>query len=270
MNIYLSKFLAQLIYPLNLAIFLVIISIILAYYSRRWLAKFLLFFSITMLWLCSTPFFANYLSASLEQRYLPVPVKDSPTTDAIVVLGGAIDIVQFPRITPELNRGADRVLHAARLYRAGKAPLVIASGGNLRQSKNGTSEAAAMVQLLTEWGVPSEAIIIEGYSLNTYQNALFTQRILEEKELKRVLLVTSASHMRRALATFRSAGIDAIPSPTDYETIEQAWMFLDGLPDSKALDKTTRCLKEYLGFIVYWWRGWINKDNAHLFLGSIH
>ena len=78
-----------------------------------------------------------------------------------------------------------------------------------------------MRDLLVEWGVPSTAILIETKSLNTYQNAINVKPILESHNINNVLLVTSAIHMPRALATFQSVGINAIPSPTDYKTLDR-------------------------------------------------
>ena len=70
--------------------------------------------------------------ASLEQKFLPVPVHKSPQADAIVVLGGSVAIPDSPRLEVELTGTSDRILHAARLYRAGKAPLVVATGGGFK------------------------------------------------------------------------------------------------------------------------------------------
>jgi len=99
---------------------------------------------------------------------------------------------------------------------------------------------------------------VDSNSLNTYENALETKQLLEKHGLNKVLLVTSSLHMPRALATFRSAGINAIPSPTDFEAIDhEQWIILDWLPDAKALERATRVIKEYMGLAVYRWRGWI-------------
>jgi uncharacterized SAM-binding protein YcdF (DUF218 family) len=100
---------------------------------------------------------------------------------------------------------------------AGKARFVIASGGALRK---GPAETYAMAALLTAWGVPQEAIILETASRNTYENAINSKRLLEAHGLHQVLLVTSALHMPRALALFRALGIDAGPAPTDFEVVE--------------------------------------------------
>ena len=97
---------------------------------------------------------------------------------------------------------------------AGKAPLIIVSGGNVFLQEGIRPESAYTADLLQEWGIPQSAIIFEGNSRNTRENAVETSRLLKNRQLNRVLLVTSAFHMPRALATFRAVGIDAIPSPS--------------------------------------------------------
>lgn len=72
-----------------------------------------------------------------------------------------------------------------------------------------------------------------------------------------VLLVTSALHMRRALATCRAAGVRARPSPTDFEATEHPTGVLDFLPDGRAVDLSNRTAKEWLGWHVYRSRGWL-------------
>jgi len=89
-------------------------------------------------------------------------------------------------------------------------------------------------------------------------SCLQVRRILRRRDLHNVLLVTSAQHMRRALAVFSAAGITAIASPTDYEEAGQGeHTLLDWVPDASSLERTTRAIKEYLGYVVYGWRGWL-------------
>ena len=115
-----------------------------------------------------------------------------------------------------------------------------------------------MQSLLEEWGVPDASILAEAASRNTYENAMLTRQVLAERGLHRVLLVTSALHMPRALATFTSAGIDAVPAPTDFTvTYREHRTVIDFLPDAKALSRTTEAIKEYVGYAYYRWQGWI-------------
>src|SRR5262245_13603447 len=85
----------------------------------------------TILWVCSTPFFANWLASSLECQYPPKSIQETPQSDAAILLGGAVGQPLPPRTEPRLTHASDRVLHAARLYRAGKVKLIVVSAGNI-------------------------------------------------------------------------------------------------------------------------------------------
>ena len=257
MEVFVSKLLVQLISPLSLFIWMAILAGVAVWLERKRLAVALLSTAVTLLWIVSTPACSNYYRAGLERTYLPLAVSESPTADAIVLLGGAVSGPLYPRITADLQGGSDRVLHAARLYRAGKAPIVIATGGNIPWLDGTGPEAPVLSGLLQEWGVPHKAVVIEPDSVNTRENAINTQQILLERGLENVLLVTSALHMPRALATFQAVGVKAVPSPTDYEVVERQTTIIDLLPKAQALAGTTRAIHEYLGYLVYWLRGWI-------------
>lgn len=201
---------------------------------------------------------ANRLGATLEAGYPPVALNDVPAADAAVILGGSLHIPSPSRPCTELAESSDRLWMGVRLYRAGKAPLILLSGANiLLMGEKGVSEAKAAQGLLREWGVPEQAMLIEEKSQNTHENAVFSKAILDARGLKRVLLVTSAFHMSRAVAIFHRAGVEVIPVPTDYLTGWQDrafWMQLIPEPENLALSKIM--LREWLGFWVYRVRGW--------------
>jgi uncharacterized SAM-binding protein YcdF (DUF218 family) len=183
-----------------------------------------------------------------------VPPEDAPAAGAIVVLGGGLhpfDPKEGRRRWPDLNAAGDRLLHAARLYRAGKAPLVIATGGVAPWEPASVSQAEAAAELLVEWGVPRDAIALEQRSRSTWEDARYTKELLEERGVRDVLLVTSALHMERSLAVFEAFGIHAIPAPTDYEADDAPRGVLGWLPDSHSLNTTSHAFKEYLGLFVY-------------------
>ena len=205
-------------------------------------------------WTIATPAFSSFIMSGLENRFLPVSAVDSPTAEAIVVLGGSVKTKISPEHEVTLAESSNRILHAARLFRYQKAPVIIASGG----AEINEPEAYAMRDLLVEWGVPSTAILIETKSLNTYQNAINVKPILESHNLNKILLVTSAIHMPRAFATFYAAGINVIPSPADYKTLDDETVYFKAfLPDIDAFRGTLKALNEYLGMLVYRLRGWI-------------
>lgn len=136
--------------------------------------------------------------------------------EAIVVLGGGVTPAVPPFVTePDLADAADRVWYAAQLYHRGLARRIVVSGGSLVSGtvKLATTEAEAMRRFLIDLGVPSEAIVSEGRSLNTRQNIDNVRQMVGEA---RVALVTSAFHMPRALKLARQGNLVVGAFPTDW------------------------------------------------------
>ncbi len=266
MGLFLSKLLPLFFYPIGFACGSMLLALVLLWKRPRWAAGVLLL-GLLVLWLSSTGLVAGAITRSLESRYLPPPVL--PTADAIVVLGGSVRQGSPPRPLPDVTEAGDRIVYGAKLYRDGKAPVLILSGGRIAWQGDGvpeSPESADMAQLAGLMGVPRSAIIEDPTSLTTYENAVNVKRILEINNLRRILLVTSASHMPRAMAIFQRLGMDAIAAPTDFlvintpnpqqETRVEATL-LKILPDAESLRYTTRAIKEYVGLFVYWLRGWV-------------
>jgi uncharacterized SAM-binding protein YcdF (DUF218 family) len=202
----------------------------------------------------------------LEWRYLPQG--DLPEVEAIVLLGGGTEAWDYPRPTAEINGAGDRVLYAARLYQEGKAGHILLSGGNLDFSDlRGTTPAAEMVEILRLVGVPEEALWLQPNSENTAEDAEFSAQILNENGIRRIILVTSAMHMPRAVALFEKQGFEVIPAPTDFGVTQRRWESLTApnletqlinlLPNASNLGLTSAAMKEYIGMLVYRLRGWL-------------
>jgi uncharacterized SAM-binding protein YcdF (DUF218 family) len=171
-------------------------------------------------------------------------------------LAGDISIPIPPRVESQIR--GNRSVHTLRLYRAGKAPLIIVSGGNVFPQEGFRPEAAYTADLLQEWGIPQSAIIFEGNSRNTRENAVETSRLLKNRQLNRVLLVTSAFHMPRALAAFRGVGINAIPSPSSISAELAQPTLLNWIPSLDGLGTMQSVVHEKIGIFVYRMRGWID------------
>jgi uncharacterized SAM-binding protein YcdF (DUF218 family) len=246
------KLVAQLSYPISHVIVLSLIALILFWSGARGKAAFLLMVSIGWLWLASTAFFADWLMGTLEDTYRPKALSVSAEADAILVLGGATRGDTHFSSLGDMNQQADRLLHAVRLFQAGKAPVIVLSGGARPGAR---PEAQLMQEILQVMGVPEEAIVTEEASRDTYENALYSRTVLSRRGIERVLLVTSAFHMRRAEAVFRAQGFDVIPSPTDYQRLVAPPLIPRWLPTADDLDRTTRAIHEYVGYFAYSLRG---------------
>ena len=196
--------------------------------------------------LWAMPMASDGLRGWLESAAGPRSIEALAPAPAIVVLGGSIRGPRPPpRPYPDLGASADRLWHAARLYRAGKAPLLLLSGGTAHEGE--VAEAESMRQFLLELGVPGRAMLLEPGSVTTTQNAAFSARLLRQHDIRSVLLVTSALHMRRARALFEREGIRVTPAPTDYEVVDRPFRVLDVVPDAEALEGSGRAIKEIVG-----------------------
>jgi len=254
MEYLLSKLLPLFVYPLGLAILLILLALVLVFLNRRFAATLSVVLSVVILWVASTNVFSGFVMNSLEQDYPPVAINQLPVVDAIVVLGGYTDAVDGDSGIIELGDGVDRLFHGMRLYRAGKAPRVMLVGGAARGH---LPEAQVMANLLTEFGISRQVMLLEGESRNTRENGLNAVAIMQKYGIQKIILTTSAYHMRRAQAVFQKLGVEVVPAATDYQVLEPDPSILDWLPNAEALMMTTLAIKEYLGWYVYKFRDWV-------------
>ena len=263
MFISLSKCIPPFVYPLGRACLLILAGLLL-YRHLRW-QRASLILALALLLVGGNHWVAYGLMRSLEWRYLPP--REFPSAEVIVVLGGGTLAASYPRPTVEVNGAGDRVLYAAWLYHHGKAPYLLLSGGSIDWLSDQPSPADDMATLLEQLGVPRSAMWLETRSRNTYENALYSKEILQAKGIQRIILVTSAWHMPRAVGVFEHMGLQVIPAPTDFTvtlgenpTSQPALALqslMDLLPSVENLSYTTKAMKEYLGFLSYYLRGWL-------------
>jgi uncharacterized SAM-binding protein YcdF (DUF218 family) len=264
MALYLSKLFPLLfVYPLGITSILLVTALVMIWRKSRWSAV-PIGLSLAVIWLSSNVWVVNGMLQSLEWRH--IPSGELPKAEAIVLLGGATKSVAYPRVNPDLSEHGDRVTYTAQLYKQGKAPLVIISGGRSAWMESGAPESSDISKLLQkDYGIPSAAIVEDREALNTYENAINVQKIMKERNIKQVLLVTSAFHMPRSVRIFRKLNIDIIPAPSDYlvsqneldEPLNTVEAFILGIiPNTERLDKFTVALKEYVGTWTYILKGW--------------
>ncbi len=260
-----SKILPLILYPAGMLVTGTALSLIFALVGWRRISVFCSLLVLVVAMVFATPYIPNKLGWSVEKRYLPMEAHLYPEADVIIVLGGGVSPRRSPELSPAINGRGDRFLEAARLYHASRAPFVVLAGGDGLEITVEGQVSSDGVQLLSELGVPDEAIIAEANSINTEQNAIESLKLMKQRNFKKALLVTSAIHMPRSVATFKSVGVDVVPAPTDYR-------FSDSTPNTpllwypqvEMLMKSTAIVREYLGFAVYRWRGAINDTYGYL------
>ena len=234
---------ADLSHPQMQALVLVMAGLALLWFRHRRMAVLSCSLAIGWLLLCATPGFARLLQLGLVHAHPRLAAFTYPAADAIVVLGGGTRLSHY-------RNGADlsstRTGFGLELFREGRAPIVLVSGGR--------GEAIEMADDLRRLGVPPQSLRVESTSTNTRENAVYSSSILRRENRQRILLVTSAWSMSRAAASFRREGLEVIPAPSfDLARIPPgaAW-----LPQRAALEQCKRFLREYLGLFVYKLRGW--------------
>jgi uncharacterized SAM-binding protein YcdF (DUF218 family) len=202
---------------------------------------------------CSNAFVAWALAGTLEWSLPQAALPARPP--ALVVLSGTMS--PGPDGRPVLATDSlVRTMYAAQLQQQLHPGWIVASGGPTTRVPGGGAIAAAMRDLLVQLGCPAERILVEGESQTTYENAVFTARLLETKHVRQVVLVTEAIHMPRALGVFRAAGLDVTPAPC-CAVAQRAPALQDALvPDPWSALTVQRVAHEWIGRAWYRWRGY--------------
>jgi len=198
-------------------------------------------------WLISTMFFADVLFRELECSYT---IPKFPHGDVILLLGGGISdgAPDFSGIGAPGAEMMVRIVTAVRLQKLLGIPVIV-SGGKVFESQT-TNEAAVVRRFLEDLGVPHEKIIEESRSRDTFENAEYTVAICSQYGYKRPVLVTSAVHMRRSVASFEKAGMKVLPFPANFRTWRnKIYGWQDFLP--MGFEGISTALHEYLGLLFY-------------------
>ena len=260
---YLNKIIGFLISPIGIAIVGLVIAVVCAWLKCVRLARWIGGVTVVWLWLWMTPFMTRFVGAPLEQEFLicgRVPAVESfSEADAIVVLGGSMGSDANLSGYAEMSTSADRVWQAARLWKVGKAPKIIATGDEARESTLG---------LLKDLGVDEKCVEFLD-ARNTEEEAIGVGRVFNRVERvdrvegesgvsgqsvkPKVLLVTSAWHMKRARMMFEkyAKGVEVVCAPADFEMSMAARKGWSMLPDAYSLHLNSVAVHEWVGIVGY-------------------
>ncbi len=248
----LSKLLQLFIQPFN---WLLLGLGIAAWKSRGWLRR-LLFSLLLILLVFSNPWLSDSAYRAWEISDCPKGIKAN-SYDAVVVLGGGT-VYSTDTAGNDLHLGgADRLYQGMRLFQAGAAPRILVTGYG-----DPLSEAALARRVLLSMGMPDSAILIEPDARTTWENARFTAALVNKhSELfprKRLLLVTSALHIRRAVWCFERCGLLVTPYPCDVHgsaAPPAEWLnrILWNLPAAWVFCGWDGLIHEWVGMLSYRW-----------------
>jgi uncharacterized SAM-binding protein YcdF (DUF218 family) len=205
--------------------------------------------------LVCTPAAAHLALGSLEWQYCPADEMPDDA-QAIVVLSAGIRPPSGARAQAELDEDSlQRCLHAADLYRQRPTCTVVVSGGKVDADGPGPACAPVMRDFLVRLGVRASDIVVEDSSRTTYENAVECVKLLKQRRLDRVVLVTDAVDMFRALRCFRKQGLEPTPSPCHYHATAFEVSFFAFVPSLGAAGACQRAWHEWLGTAWYWLKG---------------
>ncbi len=236
------------ILPPGLLVLLLLLGLV--GWQRRW-GRGLVLAATLALYLLSTPWAAGLLAGGLEGGTRPTLDQLANTDAQAILVLTAGRYSHAPELAGADSAGRytqDRLSWAVLLHRRTGLPIIL-SGGRTGEAELSLAEVAAKT-LEARFGL--RALAIETRSTNTWENARMTARVLRRNAIDRVLVVTHAWHMPRAMLSLQEAGIDAVAAPTYYisgrgEGID----LMDFMPSAQALLDSYFCLHEYLGILWY-------------------
>lgn len=278
---YLNKIVGWVTSPIAVTFLVAVAGIVLARFGRRRLGLGLIGGAVAWLWLWATPVMTWVVGVPLEREFLldgRVPAVESfPEADAIVLLGGSMGVDAKLSPYAEMWTSADRVWQAARLWKAGKAPKIIATGDGAREStlgllkemgvdekcvefldaRNTEEEAKGVGESLErrveslELGVSDESKHHCSTSTLNFDSKITASNLKTAKP--KVLLVTSAWHMKRARMMFEeyAKSVEVVCAPADFEctmTAKRGWSLL---PDANVFYLNSATFHEWVGIVGY-------------------
>jgi uncharacterized SAM-binding protein YcdF (DUF218 family) len=251
---YLSKVLYAIVAPVSFIILLFLIYSFTRIKSYFWWAMGLLLFF-------SNPFFSQIVMGWYEIE--PVAIKKNQKYDALIIAGGFVTNYEVEgQLRINFSDGNDRMMQAIDLFKRGVSNRIIYTAGKDTIFGKYKPEAEMGRLFLLKCGIPDSCIWIETKSINTYQNAAYTQKLLAAKDpgytTKKYLLITAGFHMRRAVACFKKSGLNVDPYSTDLHSIRSMDNVLNTIiPTYGGLENWTLLIKEWIGLFVYELKGYI-------------
>jgi len=231
--------------PSNILILLLLGFLVIR--SHRTLGRLLIAAGFLLLYGLSISPVSSALIEPLERDFRPVNVK-LVKADVIVVLSGGVRDRSWLGLEPEAGESSlQRMVAAVKLYRALHVPVLI-TGGAGDPSRPRLSEADAMARVAAELGVPQTDILVDNRSTTTLDSA---KTLKQQLNGKRIILVTSAYHLKRSMAMFNAQGMEVIPEPSGYRQAQQNKWSYAVLPGVDNLATSSVALSERISYLWY-------------------
>ncbi|MBM4055368.1 MAG: hypothetical protein FJ264_12030 [Planctomycetes bacterium] len=260
----LKKLIAQLLFPVPLCFEVLIVGIVLMFFSRRQrLGKYIVLSGILLfVFFCYSYPVAKIFIKRLEYKYPPLLSTKSADETAwnitsgvkwiVILAGGHISDHEVPVTSRVSEETLVRLVEGIRLHRLFPESRIVLSGGRVFDPVSG---AETMAELAMSLGVKKEDLVLQSESKDTHDEAKFVKPIIGNDTF---ILVTSANHMTRAMGMFEKSGMSPIPAPAGHTILKsQGTVPADFFPSSYGIDKAEQVFYEYLGILWALLRGQI-------------
>ena len=228
--------------------------------ARRWrLGLGLVLVSLALTLTIAVLPIGTWLLAPLESRFPPL-TRMPDHVDGVIMLGGTVGARFLPAPHQALAQTQSERLAAfvALARRYPQARLIFAGGGPPPEN-DVLAEADAVRELLKSMDIDMGRVVFERRSRNTFENVVYAKALAHPTPDEIWILVTSSSHMPRAVGLFRGQGWQVVADPVDYDIGTGSAFHIDY---ERNLDQTTGALKEWLGMLANWWLGRSRCDFA--------
>lgn len=216
--------------------------------TGRWLASLAI---IVLMFIAIFPV-GGVMISGLENRF-PQAQALPPTVDGIIVLGGATQPGLFrARGQIAVNDNAERLIEFAQLGRKNENARLIFTGGGKSSNSEIPTEADVAKAVLEAAGLDTTRVLFEDAATNTYENAVLAAALVNPSPGQSWVLITSASHMPRAVGSFRAAGWEVIPYPVDFTTGGGASSWRPRFKPTSGLARFSEAVHEWVGLATYW------------------
>jgi uncharacterized SAM-binding protein YcdF (DUF218 family) len=206
----------------------------------------------------STPLPCTLL-ARLESSYNPIQRPPVPQANAVVMLGGTHDFSRRGPLPFNTGEACDRILASVELIVQKRATNLVLGGAGFDREGSRHPDSELLADWFQRWKLPSGKVFLLGACSNTRDEAERTARLVSQERWQRILLVSSAYHLRRGEATFRKLGLDIVPVGCDFLGLDaldarNQWVLV---PRLRLLDLTRLWIHEQIGWWYYRVKGWV-------------
>ena len=228
-------------------------------WKRRWRSAALIGSPAVLLFLLGSLPLPEALIAAREKPYADRNGANVPGVDAVVMLGGILEPSSHDPFGFVLGAGSQRLVAAVQVAREGNGKALVLGGSGPLPGKPGESAASLLCDLVRQWKLCDAEILDLGICRNTHDEAVRLQELKVERGWKRITIVTSALHMKRAEATIRKLNGEVGAVACDFRVCgvpQRPWKSFP-FPQTDRMHLLQDYLHEVVGYWVYRYRGWI-------------